>query len=464
MESLPVKIKALKKPEKKPNLIVRFLTFGCTLNKADTNEMKAYLSSLKNVMVVDSHKKSISSPLSNEVVVINTCAVKEATENKELFLIKELAKKGKKLVIAGCLTYNEKLIRKYAKNAVLVSPTAIDKIGLAISYALQGKAATIKEIKRLSRKAVIVNGVISPLAIQQGCTEHCSYCATKLARPLLFSLRPRRVYELAKLAISKGAKEIQLTGMDLGAYGLEIKVDLSLLLLELPKQAVYRVGMLHPKHAKRMLPSLISSYLSSPVYKFLHLPVQSGSNNILKLMARDYSVEEVLEIIKRFREKVKELTIATDVIVGFPGEEEEDFEQTLSFLEKAQVDVVNSSRFSPRPLTKAFSFPRIDNKIVKKRTVYLHSFLTELLKKRNEKYLGKLVRVLITEPSVSGFKGRTVNYKQVIVKDSQLSLSLGDVIEGEVEGITRTSLVVRPERKLLFSEFVDSLTRGGDNA
>ncbi len=412
-------------------------TYGCTLNNSDSDRMRAKLEK-EGHSIVEREEEA-------DVVILNSCAVKDATEKKQLYRIQNYGKEGKALVVAGCLTYNKKLIRNVNKRVVLVSTGSVEEINKAVEDAKEGRVSEYLKFNRKRKSRVYVIQGIARIALQEGCTESCTYCATKLARPLMFSYPPRDIFESIEEAIDKGAIEIQLTGMDTGAYGLDFKSDLAELLTAIgektekkEKEFRIRVGMLNPVHTKRMKSRIVESLRFSKFYKFFHLPVQSGSKRILELMHRKADDDEFRRITKEIREKYKEVSIATDIIVGFPTEEDNDFEETVKLIEEVKPDVVNISKFSPRPGTKAYSMQWVNSEKIKKRSKELSEIVKEISEKNNEKYLGKEVEVLITEKGREGqSKGRTNSYKQVVLNKE---IEIGRWVKVRVEEVSHTGL------------------------
>ncbi len=415
---------------------VHIRTYGCTLNQADSDAMEARLKA---------SGIEISGEEEADVIVVNTCAVKDATEKKQLFFLQNI---DKPLVVAGCLTYNKNLIKKIVPKASLVSTGAISKINEAVLNAKKGIVKDYIFFEEKKRRVLVRNG-IARIALQDGCTEFCTFCATKLARPKLISESPRRVYEMIKEAIEKGAFEIQLAGMDTGAYGLDIKTNLYELMKGIERNfndyyGRMRVGMLNMVHINRIGYKLLEAFEGKIFYKFFHLPVQSGSQRILDLMKRRHSIEDFYKAVEFIRRKYPHSVISTDIIVGFPTEEEEDFEKTIKLLEDLEIDVVNLSKFSPRPFTKASKMPQLDPQIIKRRSKELSEIIKEIGYRVNKRYVGKVFDVLVTEEAENLLngrkvtKGRTNFYKQVVL---DRRVELGKWVKVKVVDNTSTSLL-----------------------
>jgi len=203
-----------------------------------------------------------------------------------------------------------------------------------------------------------------------------------------------------------------------------------------------RLGMMNPNYAKEMIEELDSIYKNNKIYKFLHVPIQSGSDRVLELMNRQYQVSEVEKIIKRFRKSFSDITIATDIIVGFPTESDGDFNRTIEFINKAKPDIVNISKFATRPKTIAGRLPQIPNNIIKERSKRLSNLCSKISSHVNSKYLDSTQIVYINkELKKDHFEGRLQNYKKVLI-NQELSL-LGKKVHAKIVNTTDRYLEAR---------------------
>jgi MiaB/RimO family radical SAM methylthiotransferase len=209
-----------------------------------------------------------------------------------------------------------------------------------------------------------------------------------------------------------------------------------------------RVGMMNPMYVPRFLDRLIHLYQDNDkLFKFLHLPVQSGSEKILRKMKRGHTAKIFLDVVKELRKKIPEITIATDIITGFPSESQTDFEETLSLIEESQPDVVNSSKFSPRPGTVASKYPRLNTTIVRERSTTLHQTIKKTSMRRNHIWYGWTGKILIDELLENGkIEGRNYAYKPVIVDLSKVKKFnpkwlLGQYLSVKVVEISNYSLL-----------------------
>jgi len=412
-------------------------TYGCTLNQADSDIIKALL--LGKHPLVESEDGS-------DVVIINTCTVKGATEDKITQRIKTLRSLGHRIIVAGCLGVNERKIRRIAPEAPIVAPSSLVHINDAIDDALSGRISVYRDPDGKDGLPILLSAPIARIPISEGCTSSCFFCQTKLARPNLRSFSPKTVVKWVNEAVRKGAKEIQLTSQDSGAYGLDIRTDL-VSLLELIShddsaskaegEFFIRLGMINPNHAKRMLPGLLSALKNKKFYKFLHIPVQTGSERICKAMNRDHTVKDFIDIVDAVRGEIPEVTIMTDVIVGYPGESEEDYKDTLRLLERTRPDVTNVSRFSPRPGTKASELAQLPVEISKRRSTECFALVRKISSDSNQPFIGRTIRVMMTEKT-RDFKGRDINYCQVVVK--RFKGNIGDMVDVKITSANHGSL------------------------
>jgi len=369
-----------------------------------------------------------------DVVVVNTCAVKGPTEDKIVHYLNELKKKGKKFVIAGCLTANKPLVSRYG--VPVISTTAISHINEAVKDALEGKQSFYYQLEKKENLPLSFTPPIGKIPIQEGCFSSCHFCFTKLARRYQ-SRTPGQIIRWIKQALMEGCKEIDLTGTDIGTYGKDVGsnlVELLELITQIEGDFRVRIGMGSPHYYKQMLEGLLRVYDSPKIYKFFHLSIQSGSEKVVREMNRSHTVQDWIDVLKAFREKYgKRFTAATDIIVGYPTETEEDFEQTLRFLERWRPDVVNLSKFTPRPFTEAAKLRQLPSEVIKKRSFIVHELLKEINYKNNELHLGESYRVLVTEPK----KARTDFYRQVVLDKD---VPLGSFVEVEIYDVSHTSL------------------------
>jgi len=394
--------------------------YGCPTNKADG----AYMLSL----LYRAGFKAVSKPEEADVVIINTCTVRKDTENKMVKRIKKLytitEAHNAKLIVTGCLPKAQPyLISSVAPKASMVSPQNFDKIVEAAMS--KAKVVLLKGERRTDIVPMYIDGVIAAIPIAEGCLGNCSYCIVKLARGNLRSYSPRLILEKVKEALSKGVVEIDLTAQDTAAYGLDLGVNLAELvseIAELEGDFMIRIGMMNPNLALKIIDELIEVYRHPKVYKFLHVPLQSGDNRVLRIMNRPYTIEEFKELVSEFRRKIPEINITTDIIVGHPGEDEKAFENTLKIMKEIEFDRIHLAIYSLRPHTLSASMPQIPSSIRKARMRKALEVMEKIAFKKHSKYVGKVVNVLITEKGKDNtLVGRTINYYPVVLPSNGLT-------------------------------------------
>ncbi len=382
-----------------------------------------------------------------EVIVLVTCTVKDTTQAKLEGRISELAKKtGKKLVVAGCLPQHApEVVRKLAPEAVLVGPRGITRIAEAVEARPGTMIAENDSNKnKLGLPRLRTDHVRATVPIAEGCLGECSYCATRLAKGTLTSFPRESIIDEIKKLVSAGYREIWLTAQDCAAWGIDSKVNVCDLLSAISKidgGFKVRMGMLNPRY---LLP-IIDEYLGvfsrdSRLFRFFHIPVQSGSDEILALMKRGYSRRDFIFIVSRIREKFPDACISTDVIGGFPGETEKQFGETVSLLEEMRPDIVNVSRFCPRPSTQAALLGnRIPGSKVKERTRLLSSIHRAISLEKNKGWIGRTCDVLVDEQTPKGPMGRTDEYRPVAIRGKKAKT--GNFVKATIMDATRSYLI-----------------------
>ena len=360
----------------------------------------------------------------SDLNIIVTCAVKDATEHRMISKIKKYSRE-KPLVVAGCLPKtSKKLVESFSPNSSLLGPQSLNRTVEIVDGSLNGQKIVALDDSmstKVNLPKMRLNPVVSIIQISSGCLSECSFCQTKLAKGTLTSYRIGDILRQVKDDVASNCKEIWLTSTDNGCYGLDLKTDLVDLLEKssnIEGEYKIRVGMMNPMYVPRFLDRLISLYRNNDkVFKFLHMPVQSGSERILRKMKRGHTAKIFLDVVKELRKKIPEITISTDIITGFPSESERDFEETLSLIEESQPDVINSSRYSPRPGTLAAKYPRLSTKIVKERSARLHTIIRKTTMRRNQIWYGWKGQILIDELLDEGkIQGRNYAYKPVIIE------------------------------------------------
>lgn len=406
--------------------------YGCTANKSDAHLVQGLISSHPEYCLVSTIKEA-------DLIILLTCTVIGTTEQRMLHRIAELNEMNKKMVISGCMaSIQQNIIKKRCPHGFLVPPQNIHKLLDILSQ--KKNDGTINHKAKGPKQ---YHDLFAPISIAEGCLFSCSYCITHLARGTLVSFPEQTIIQSVKHAIKQGCKEIQLTAQDTASYGLDQGSSLPSLLekiVSINGEFMIRIGMMNPRTAITIFPQLLEIYQHKNVYSFLHLPLQSGDNTILKKMNRGYTVEQALNIIYSARKNIPDITIATDVIIGFPSETDTQFQKTKHLLTKIQPDVVNITRFSARPFTKAKTMPdRIPTEIVKKRSREITEFCNQLMLQRNIRYIGRTLSILpLKKGKQHSVIARSHNYKPVIIKKP---VPLGVKRTVEITDATSTHLV-----------------------
>jgi len=374
------------------------------------------------------------------VLVLNTCYVKQPTEDRVVNRIKALVSSfpSKPLVVAGCMVeIDPAKLEKIAPESCWVGPHRVDRIVEACDAAITGRVIRFTGRQFLVKPSLPVSTkspVIDIVQIAEGCLGACSYCCTRFARGHLASYPVESIVSRVQGSISSGHKEIWFTAQDTAAYGTKGKQSLPTLLkrvCSIPGKFKIRVGMMNPETAERVLSPLVSAFENEKVLKFVHLPVQSGSDSILEMMRRGYDVELFKRVIASFKARIPRVTLSTDVIVGFPGEASSDFAQTVSLIEEIRPDILNISRFFPRPRAEASALPRLGVEELKTRSRRLLELHRSIALESNQRWIGWRGRALVDEAG----KGQTWScrnyaYKPIVVASPKRLL--GRFVEVEV--------------------------------
>jgi len=395
-------------------------TWGCTHNNSDSEYMAGLLSAYGYTLTDD---KSAA-----DCWLLNSCTVKNPAEDHFRNEIEAGRKQGKCVVVAGCVSQGAPK-SQFLKGLSIIGVQQIDRVVEVVEESLKGNTVRLLGQKKsqgkklggasLSLPKVRRNPLIEIIPINTGCLNQCTYCKTKHARGDLGSYPPEEIVNRAKEAFSEGVVEIWLTSEDTGAYGRDIGVTLPQLLWQMvdviPEGCMLRIGMTNPPYILEHLEEM-SKILKHPrVYSFLHVPVQSGSDAVLGDMKREYCRADFEHVVTFLQERVPNMTIATDIICGFPTETDIDFEDTLSLCAKYKFPSLFINQFYPRPGTPAARMVKVSPQEVKKRT----KKLTELFLSY-EPYshmVGRTCSVLVTEEAhdKKHYVGHNKSYQQVLV-------------------------------------------------
>jgi len=388
---------------------MEILTFGCSFNQAESEAIRGLLreNGLEHA----------------PVTVVNTCTVKSPTETKILRLLRKLEAENRKVVVTGCIPP--------ARPSVVAEFPSFSFIGVNVRDVVEAvKAAASKgryvNIASSGEKSCLPrirgNPVVGILPIAEGCLGGCSFCQTKLARGNLVSYPLKKLVHEVRGMVADGVVEIWVTAQDAGAYGLDIGSSLPELLSDIADvegDFMVRVGMMNPDHALKMLDDLVKAYRSEKVYKFLHLPVQSGDDGVLEDMGRGYTADGFREVVDAFRKH--NTTLSTDVILGYPTEDEKAFQNTVELIEEVKPDVLNSTRYWPRPGTRAAKLKPLPGNEIKRRSRMINGVFKKVGLGMNREWVGWEGKALVSEKNRDGtYTARNRWYKPIIVKKGRL--------------------------------------------
>jgi threonylcarbamoyladenosine tRNA methylthiotransferase CDKAL1 len=417
-------------------------SFGCTANLADGEVLAGCLAAAGFELAAC---ESLA-----DVVVYNSCAVKGPTENRVIDALQRVPM-DKRVVVAGCLpaVSFERLQREVRFDGVVgagVGCGVVDVVRRVVAGEHVVELQQEAKLPRLLLPRVRLSRVVSLVPVGSGCLGSCAYCCVVHARGRLRSYSVDEIMERVRADVASGAKEIWLTSQDMACYGLDIGSNLARLLravCAVEGDFRVRVGMMTPNIVKPFLSELIEAYRNDEVFKFVHLPVQSGDDKVLAKMRRFYTAAEFRNMVDAFRAALPDVTLSTDVICGFPGETADAFENTLTLLRGVRPDVVNVSKFFARPKTPAWDMrsEAVERGEIKRRSTEAAVLAKQLSLERNHRWVGWRGEILVDEQGkVAGsWVGRNFAYKPIAVKsDTDL---LGKTVQVKVVKASSTYLL-----------------------
>jgi threonylcarbamoyladenosine tRNA methylthiotransferase CDKAL1 len=418
--------------------------YGCSASMADSEMISGLLKEAGYEIATKQSESALN--------VIVTCSVKDTTEHRMVSRIKTMTKSGKPLIVAGCLPKADRTkVESLSSSASLLGPSCIDKAPDAARLALAGsRLVALKDspVDKVNIPRLRLNPVVSIVEIASGCMSECTFCQTKIAKGGLRSYRIGDIMRQIKSDIKSGCKEVWLSSTDNGCYGRDMDTNLAELLKEccsIEGSFKIRVGMMNPMYLPAILDRMVSLFRENDkLFKFLHIPVQSGSDRVLKKMKRGHSSKTFIDAVHAFRAQIPEMTISTDIIAGFPSETEDDFQETVELLETSQPDIVNISRYAARPGTEAYRWKgiRVNSQVSKKRSECLHALTKRIAKKRNSLWQDWQGEIVIDEIGKVR-QGRNYAYKPVVISSSSSSSSS-----------TTTPTITTADRKILLGDKV----------
>ena len=424
-------------------------TYGCQMNVHDSENIKAILEDMSFTEAIDMEDA--------DIILLNTCAIRENAHNKMFgFLgrVKHLKESKPNIIcgICGCMAQEESVVEeiktKYRWVDVVFGTHNIHKLPEILEeslnkqkleievYSIEGDVYEGIPVKRDSKYKAWVN-------IMYGCDKFCTYCIVPYTRGKQRSRMPEDIINEVKELVKDGYKEVTLLGQNVNAYGKDLNIDYTManLLEETAKTGIERIRFVtsHPWDFNDEMIDIIAKY--NNIMPYIHLPLQSGSDRILKLMGRRYTKEKYLELFKKIKERIPNCSITTDIIVAFPGETEEDFNDTLEVVNKCKYDSAFTFIYSPRIGTPAASMKNDLTEQEKNERLYkLNEVVNKYANEKNKAYLNKIVSVLIEGPSEKDGKlmGYTDTMKLVNVKAD--SKYIGKIVDVKITDVKTWSL------------------------
>lgn len=380
-------------PNEKPLLVV--ISQGCAANFGDGEKIARIFAN--NYRVVFGMPKEATNGETEKpaAFVLNVCTVKGNASALKLLREAMSTAPEAKLFVTGCAPkdFREDVAR--ISNKVIF--TSLKELQARDSHT--PTAATLIDLGERNDIPLRESPLVGIVNIEEGCLDACAYCSTRLVKGRLYSYPVADIVQQVKNLVADGCVEIQLTGQDCGCYGFDTGTNLAELvqriLDEVPGDYKMRLGMGNPRHMLRYTDSLLKCFDDERVYKFIHLPVQSGSEDILKAMNRKHSAQDYVDLAEAFN-RIPRFTLSTDLIVGFPGESERDFLDTLALLEKTRPTVCNITRFVPRPNTPAYNMTgAVPDSIKHERSAALAEAFQQIAAENNSRWVGTTETVVI---------------------------------------------------------------------
>jgi threonylcarbamoyladenosine tRNA methylthiotransferase CDKAL1 len=405
-------------------------SFGCSASQASAEIMRASVERFGHKLLGPETADQA------DVYICNSCTVKYTTEQKILYKIRRMGELDVQVIISGCMPEVQLEDILHANpEANILGVNAISRLGELLSLIEQRKKKGLSKGAHFELKASEPLGFLNVprersnpnihiCQISQGCNFACSYCIVKSARGKLHSFPPEEIIKDIRAAVSEGCREIWLTSQDDSQYGMDTGIKLPELLRmisEIPGDFKVRVGMMNPFSVLPILEDLVEAFDSDKIFKLLHLPIQSASYSVLKRMNRPHKMESVDTIINTFRARFEDISLFTDIIVGFCDETDDDFKETVEWVKKYRPEKINISRYSPRPHTKAFSFRNLDSRIPAQRSHELHKVCEHIKLESKQAMIGWKGRAFVSKYTEMGdVLTRTDAYRPVVISDSNL--------------------------------------------
>ena len=417
-------------------------TYGCQMNEHDTEK-------IKGILELNGFSEVFDVKLA-DVVILNTCAIRENAHNKVFGFLGQLkhlkeSKKDLLIGVGGCMPQEENVANeikdKYKYIDFVFGTHNIDNIIGIINECVLNNRQNIEVYSKYGDVCEGFpfkrdNGITAYVDIILGCNKFCTYCIVPYTRGAQRSRSKESIIREVQMLKEQGYKEVTLLGQNVNAYGKDIYDNYTLanLLKDVSGTGIERIRFVtsHPWDFTDDMIEVIA--LMPNVMPYVHLPVQSGSNKILKLMGRRYTKENYIELYNKIRSKIENVSVTTDIIVGFPGETEEDFNETISLVNQCKFDGAFTFAYSPRENTPASIMENQVEETVKfERLNKLNEVVNRYSNENNSKYLDKVVKVLVLGQSEKGndkLMGYTENMKLVnFIGDKSL---IGEIVDVKI--------------------------------
>ena len=420
-------------------------TLGCAMNVRDSEHMIAELNKKEPYELTNNLSEA-------DLIIINTCSVREKPVSKlfsEIGVFKKHKKDGAKIGVTGCTASHlgKEIIKRAPVVDFVLGARNVSKITQVLDKKHAIEIDTNYDESTYEFGDYRSNPYRAMINISIGCDKQCTFCIVPVTRGQEISIPSSLIVKEVQKAVDSGAKEVTLLGQNVNNYGRRFSANedgaknFTQLLREVSKvEGLERIRFTSP-HPLHMDDEFLEEFASNPkICKQIHVPLQSGSNKILKEMKRGYTKEWFLNRCQKIKELVPDVAISTDIIVGFPGESDEDFADTLDVVEKVKFDSMFSFKYSPRPHTPAANYEnQVDKEIASKRLQTLQARHKQIQNEQMQKQVGKVVEVLFDELKSDGrVAGRADDGRLVIAKGSEELL--GEIKKVKIESANLTQL------------------------
>lgn len=419
-------------------------TFGCQMNVYDSVRMR---DTLGVIGYTETQKPELA-----DVIIVNTCHIREKASEKlfsELGRLAQVKKKNALIVVCGCVVQAEgvEILKRSHFVDIALGPQNYHELPRLIAQYNRQKGRVVRADFPAESKFDFLpmpqkSAANAFLAIQEGCDNFCSYCVVPYTRGCEYSRPSKEIVAEARALVKAGAKEIMLLGQNVNCWHGDQGKDLGDLIREVAKIRGLKRLRYTTSYPSKITQNLISAHADCPkLMPYIHIPIQSGSDRVLKAMNRQYTVAEYEKIVQAFRKARPDIAVSSDFIVGFPGETEEDFNQTMALVERVGYASSFSFKYSPRPGTPASLMKnQIPEKVKTERLMKLQALLLSQQKAFNQATVGKTLEVLLTEQGKE--KGQLIGYSPylqgTVVKAPKKML--GQIVRVKITEATATAL------------------------